>query len=418
MNSVTKSVLAAISGSALVIAMLAASPSHAAGKPVVIWCDSARSEIIKLWVENKAKELRDLKKVDINVVGQEDVKASLKNVTLKTAPDIIIGAHDWIGAFKANKVIVPVSLPPTARFDSKVKATLQISGLQYGVPMQTENLALFRNTKLVPRAPKTFTELEKTALKLKKKKSSGRDFIPLAVGQGNSGNAYNMYPLFSGLGGYFFGGNSIKWNTNDVGVANAKFIKNSPLIDKWYKEGLIKASVTDALALSAFTSGKAPFYITGPWNFAKVRASGVSYSITAVPSIVKGIKPVPLVGVQGAMLTTWAAKHGTSIAAKNVLKTFAGKDAQLYISDRMLRSPANLQALALYPSTGGPQTRQASLDFQRAGHGGVSMPAMTSMNAVWAAVASAWQKSTSGNSKAAPAFKSASAVVKATVKKQ
>lgn len=404
MSRVTKATLGTAIVSALVAALLVASPSQAASKPVVIWCDNARVAIIKLWASSNASTLGTIK-----VIGQDNVKSSLKTVRAVDAPDIIIGAHDWIGALKADGKIQPVVLPPVAKFDAKVKAAFQISGRQYGVPMQTENVALFRNTKLVPKAPKTFAELEKVALALKKKKSSDRNFIPFAVPQGTGGDAYHMYPLFSGLGGYFFGGNSLKWKTNDVGVANAKFLKNSTLIDKWYKEGLIKASVSADIALNSFTSGNAPFYISGPWNLGKIRSSGVSYAITPVPTIVKGIKPVPLIGVQGAMLTSWSNSHGVAISAKKVLSALAGKDSQLFISNLMLRTPANLQALAQF-------SRPGATEFQQAGKGGVPMAAMTAMNAVWASVGTAWVKSTSGASKAAPAFKSAAVVVQKAVK--
>jgi len=389
---------------ALITGSLIASPSQAASKPVVIWCDNARVAIIKMWATSNASKLGAIK-----VVGQDSVKGSLKTVRPVDAPDIIIGAHDWIGALKADSKIQPVILPPTAKFDPKVKAAFQISGRQYGVPMQTENVALFRNTKLVPKAPKTFADLEKVALALKKKNSKNRNFVPFAVPQGAGGDAYHMYPLFSGLGGYFFGGNSLKWKTNDVGVANSKFIKNSVIIDKWYKEGLIKASVSAEIALTAFTSGNAPFYITGPWNLGKIRSSGVEYAITPVPNIVKGIQPVPLIGVQGAMLTKWANQHRVTIAAKKVLTALAQKDAQLFISNLMLRTPANLDAAKQF-------NRPGASEFQQAGKGGIPMAAMTAMNAVWASVGTAWVKATSGASKAAPAFKSADAVVRKAVK--
>ena len=393
-----------LAGALLASSLVAASPAQAA-KPVVIWCDNARVAIIKAWASSVKSQLGT-----ITVVGQDSVKTSLKTVRPVDAPDIIIGAHDWIGAFKASNMIVPVVLPATAKFAPTVKAAFQISGKQYGVPMQTENVALFRNTKLVPKAPKTFAELEKVALALKKKK--GSKFIPLAVPQGAGGDAYHMYPLFSGLGGYFFGGNTLKWNTKDVGVANPRFIKNTPIIEKWYKEGLIKASVSADVAKSSFTSGNAAFYITGPWNLGAIRASGVSYAISGFPTIVNGIKPVPLVGVQGAMLTKYAKTHGVTTPARKVLTALAGEPAQTFISNLMLRAPANQKALAKY-------NRPGANEFQAAGKGGVPMAAMTAMNAVWAAVGTAWVKSTSGaytKGKPAAAFKAAAATVKKAVK--
>ena len=57
--------------------------------------------------------------------------------------------------------------------------------------------------------------------------------------QQGQGDAYHMYPFFSGLGGYIFGTNKAgNLDPSDIGVANPKFLKNAPLIDKWNKEGL------------------------------------------------------------------------------------------------------------------------------------------------------------------------------------
>ena len=405
MKRIKKLSLGGLLAGALVASSLVTAPAAQAAPPVVIWCDNARIAIIKAWALSQKSSLGA-----ITVIGQDDVKKSLKTVRAVDAPDIILGAHDWIGALAANRTILPVVIPASAKFDPKVKAAFQINRKQYGVPMQTENVALFRNTKLVPKAPKTFAELEKVALALKKKK--GKNFVPLAIPQGAGGDAYHMYPLFSGLGGYFFGGNTLKWNTKDVGVANAKFIKNSPIIDKWYKEGLIKASVSADVAKSSFTGGNAAFYVTGPWNLGSIRASGVPFAITGFPTIVPGIKPVPLVGVQGAMLTKWSVSHKVSASSKKVLNALAGKDAQNFISGLMLRAPANLASLSTFK-------RPGATEFQSAGKGGVPMAAMTAMNAVWAAVGTAWVKSTSGavaKGKAAAAFKSASTAVKKAVR--
>ena len=71
----------------------------------------------------------------------------------------------------------------------------------YGAPVALENIGLFVNTKLA-KVPTTFAQLEKQALAFKKK-STGN--LAIAVQQGADGDAYHMYPFFSGLGGYIFG---------------------------------------------------------------------------------------------------------------------------------------------------------------------------------------------------------------------
>ena len=57
------------------------------------------------------------------------------------------------------------------------------------------------NTKLA-KVPTTFAQLEQEALAVKKAK---HQTFGIAVQQGSGGDAYHMYPFFSGLGGYVFG---------------------------------------------------------------------------------------------------------------------------------------------------------------------------------------------------------------------
>ena len=103
----------------------------------------------------------------------------------------------------------------------------------YGIPVAVENIGLVVNTKLA-KVPTTFKQLETEALAQKKKAHIG---FGIAVQQGSGGDAYHMYPFFSGLGGYIFGTNHAgNLDPSDIGVANPTFLKNAPLIDKWNKE--------------------------------------------------------------------------------------------------------------------------------------------------------------------------------------
>ena len=95
----------------------------------------------------------------------------------------------------------------------------------YGVPTQIENIGLVVNTSLV-KVPTTFAQLEQEALAFKKKVARGT--FGIAVQQGSAGDAYHMYPFFSGLGGYVFGTNSAgNLDPSNIGVANKTFLKNA-----------------------------------------------------------------------------------------------------------------------------------------------------------------------------------------------
>ena len=87
----------------------------------------------------------------------------------------------------------------------------------YGVFVALENVGLVVNTRLA-KVPKSWADLEKRALAFKR---GGPNRIALAVQQGSGGDAYHMYPFFSGLCGYIFGRNrGGALNPNDVGLGN------------------------------------------------------------------------------------------------------------------------------------------------------------------------------------------------------
>ena len=70
------------------------------------------------------------------------------------------------------------------------------------MPSTLENVGLFVNTRLA-KVPKSWAASREAAALAFKKKGGGR--LALAVQQGSGGDAYHMYPFFSGLCGYVFG---------------------------------------------------------------------------------------------------------------------------------------------------------------------------------------------------------------------
>ena len=191
----------------------------------------------------------------------------------------------------------------------------------YGMPVALENVALITNTRLA-KVPTSFADLERQALAAKRKTKAQ---VGLAVQQGSGGDAFHMYPFFSGLGGYIFGQNKAgNLDPSDIGVANAKFLKNAALIDKWNKSGLVRSQVSADKAKSLFLTGKVAYYVTGPWFVSDIKKSGVKYAISAFPQIVPGIKSAPFLGVQGFMVTKFSATHGVESLAKDLVAHLHG----------------------------------------------------------------------------------------------
>ncbi len=111
--------------------------------------------------------------------------------------------------------------------------------------------------------------------------------------QGSGGDAYHMYPLFSGLCGYVFATNSAgNLDPSTNGVANAKFLKNASMIDRWNKEGLIRSSVDSSISKDLFLKGKTAYFFTGPWNLSDIRKTpGLQIKISAFPTWAPAASP-------------------------------------------------------------------------------------------------------------------------------
>ncbi len=386
---------------ALAALMLAAPamPAASAAPTITIWTDKDRNAA----VTKVANEWAATRGVTVNIVEKTfgDIRDNLKTVAVADAPDVIVGAHDWTGELAANGLVVPL-FPKKAtltQFPSYTLAAFSYGTAVkklYGAPVAVENVGLVVNTKLV-KVPTTFAQLESEALKFKKKSKSN---LAIAVQQGANGDAYHMYPFFSGLGGYIFGKNSAgNLDASNIGIANPAFLKNSKLIDKWNKEGLINAKVDSSTAQNAFLKGQAAFWITGPWNIDTLKKAGLKFKVIQVPAIAK--PAVPFLGVQGFLVTKYAADHGNDAAAKDLVSNYMmtpGAQQQLAAANN--RYPANVVA-------GNKVSDPYLAQFGKAAKGGVPMPNIPQMNSVWQDLGSAWVKSTkgSGATRAAVSFK-------------
>jgi arabinogalactan oligomer / maltooligosaccharide transport system substrate-binding protein len=374
---------------AIVGAIAAAAALSASNATTIrIWVDKDRlpalSKVANDWAATKG--------VTVEVVQKEqgDIRSQIRTVQAETAPDVIMGAHDWIGELSSNGSIVPLTVSRALLKQFPVGAIDAFSyGVAvkrlYGAPLYIENVALITNTKLA-KVPKTWAELEKSALAVKKKTKSP---VGISVQQGSGGDAYHMYPFFTGLCGYIFGRNSAgNLDPSDIGVANKKFLANAANIDRWNKVGLIRSSVTDGIAKSLFLTGKTAFYVTGPWFLDDIKKSGLKFAVTPFPN--NKCTTSPFTGVGGLMVSKFAAEHGVESLAKDFVANYmmqAGPQTAHYAVGGRL--PANLGAAAKVTD---PYLR----GFSKAGAVGNPMPNIPQMASVWSDLGQAWVRSTKG----------------------
>jgi maltose-binding protein MalE len=398
-SRVGAAMFAVLAAAMLCVAAASAKTDRASATTLRIWTDSYR----KAAVDKVTSAWGNTRGVDVVVVVKDfgKIQDDLKNVAAANAPDVIVGAHDWTGALAANGSVVTIFPTKTvkAQFPRYALNAMSYGGKEYGLPTQLENVGLVVNTGLV-KVPKTWKQLETEALSFKRK-GAGR--IAIAVPQGANGDAYHMYPFFSGLGGYIFGiTKSGALNAHKLGVANPAFLKNASMIDKWNAEGLIDSKIDYGQAKNAFLDKKAAFWITGPWETEALQKSGIKFRIVQVPKI--KYRSVPFLGVQGFFVTKFAAGHSVGTLAKDLVANYMAKAGPQYdLAIANSRFPANRVA--------GKRVKDSILSqFGRAGAGGVPMPNIPEMGSVWNELAGAWVKSTkgSGSTKARVAFATAS----------
>jgi arabinogalactan oligomer/maltooligosaccharide transport system substrate-binding protein len=376
--------------------------AQAAGPTLTIWADSYRKDAVTQLANQWAAKNAG---VTVNIIVKDfgSIRDSLGTVDASTAPDVIVGAHDWTGQLAANGLVEPIYLSAAQKKEFPAYTLNAFSyGLAvkklYGVPTQIENIGLVVNTGLV-KVPTTFAQLEQEALAFKKKHAGN---LAIAVQQGAGGDAYHMYPFFSGLGGYVFGTNSAgNLDPSNIGVASKNFLKNASLVDKWNKEGLINSAVDGGIAQNAFLKKQAAFWVTGPWNSQLLEQSGLKFKVIQVPQIV--YPSVPFLGVQGFMVTKFASVHGVDALAQDFVTNYVSTPpAQLALALANGRYPANTIA--------GKAVHDPVLaEFGAAGKGGVPMPNIPQMNSVWSSLGAAWVKATkgAGATPAATAFRAA-----------
>jgi arabinogalactan oligomer/maltooligosaccharide transport system substrate-binding protein len=196
-------------------------------------------------------------------------------------PDLVLGAHDWIGNLVQNGTIDPLQMTDAQkkRFEPLALRGVTFNGQIYGVPFAVANVVLIRNTALAPEAPATMEGLVATGQRLK---SEGKVSEIMALPQGDNGDAYHLYPLFTSGGGYLFGQDDEgNYDPKDFGLAKPaaknSFEKISALGEKG--AAALKRSISNENVVSLFTDKKTAAHSAE----AVVRAEGVPFVASFAP---------------------------------------------------------------------------------------------------------------------------------------
>jgi arabinogalactan oligomer / maltooligosaccharide transport system substrate-binding protein len=346
------------------------------GVALTIWADDKYSRAIKAsaiqWGEQN-----DLR-VNVQTVSKDLQTVFVTASQAGKGPDLVMGAHDWIGNLVQNGAIDPLQLTDDTRtaFNELAIKGVTYNGQVYGIPYAIENVVLFRNTDLAPEAPKTMEEL---VAKGKELKASGKVSEIMALPVGPNGDPYHMYPIYTSAGGYLFGkGPEGDYNPKDLGVGKPGAVRAFEKIQELGEkgEGALKRSISPDNVNSIFTSKKTAFMLSGPWQIPDIKKSGVKYAISPIPSFQGGDEARPFVGVQAMY-----------VASRGRFKSLAQEFATNYFIQPQV-------AMALYKADQRPPPLKAAFEevikndpdmakILDAGKNGDIMPAIPEMATVW-----------------------------------
>ncbi len=334
------------------------------GPALVVWADSARIEVINDLAPQFSEEL------GIDIVGIERSETRSDFAIAAPAgegPDIIIGAHDWIGELSENGLLAEIDLGSVEdQFLAAAVEAFQYDGAQYGMPYATENVAFVYNPELVTEVPTTWEEVRDLATQLEDEGTVEQGFIIM------EGDPYHFYPIQTAFGGYVFGRNDQGYNPEDVGIDSEGSLAAAGWLASMVEEGHIQSNIDGDIMMAQFEGGNAAMMITGPWNLARLRESGVPYEIAPIPGQTEEAQP--FLGVQGFMVSAFSEEP---LVAEAFLTEFmASEEAMQAFFDADPRPSAYLPV------------RDAIEDpdiegFAQAGANGNAMPAIPEMNSVW-----------------------------------
>jgi arabinogalactan oligomer/maltooligosaccharide transport system substrate-binding protein len=368
------------------------------GGALLIWADEPRARALQPFADRFTRENPGVT-VRIEVVDFDEMLEELLQAgPAGTGPDLFLGAHEWLTQLVPARAVVTVNLSRVASNFLPVTAkAFRSGGRFYGVPFAFQNVALVRNTRLVPQAPRTWEELEKVALRLKRQKKVE---IPLGL---PVPDPFSEYPLFSAFGSYLFGETSNgDVDTDDIGLDTPSGLKAAEAFARWNKRGLIDTRVTNDVMVQRFGDGTIPFAITGPWSIEQAGTGfatrGVPFAVEPIPPVAGG-EPQPLVHVQGFMVSRFAK---TPLLAQTFAVDYlTGVEAQIRLSGASRRPPALRAALERVQADPGLGA------FARSGRNGVPVPTIPRADRVWPIWTAAYTELFNGTKTPRKAFQDA-----------
>ena len=244
---------------------------------LTIWADDTRFS----QVQHLAEDFTTNTGVKVDVVqkseGDMDTEFTTQ-VPTGNGPDLIVMAHDKLGALVANGVVAPVDLGEAkSNFADVAVKAVTYNGQTYGVPYAVESVALVRNNALTKDEPKTYDDMIASG------KTAGVEY-PFIIQMGDKGDPYHFYGFQTSFGAPVFKTNADGEYTSELAMGGSGGTDFATWLKAQADANVFSPSITADIAKQAFLDGKAAYTVTGPWNVAAFREAGMDVSVLSIPS--------------------------------------------------------------------------------------------------------------------------------------
>lgn len=355
---------------------------------LVIWTDDVKLDAVTA----AAEAFGEANGISVGVQAIVNTRSDF--ITANEAgngPDVLVGAHDWIGQLVANGAIDPLQVGADALsgYAERAVSAVTYNGQLYGIPYGVESLVLYCNTAY---APDTYATLDDAIAAGQAAKDAGSVDSALNVAQGVNGDPYNMQPLYTSAGGYLFGLTADGTpDPADLGVGTpagqAAAAKLATLGDAG--SGVLSTAISGDNAIALFAEGRAACLISGPWALGDVTTGlgADGFTVQPIPGFAGMGPAVPFMGAQ----VFYVASNGAN-------KSFA----QAFVTGTTgggLNSEETMQILFdnanLPPAMNAVRDTAAAADplvgvFGDAADQAQPMPAIPAMDQVWTPLGQAY----------------------------
>jgi len=351
---------------AVVLAFVSAAAAAGSGDSLKLWHaylggeEAALDRAVKLFTRESRVQ------VELLALPYDSFNSKLvAAIPHGAGPDVFIFAHEQLRRFVRMGMLAPVdgAIERPAYLLNTIQA-LELDGKLYGYPLSLKCLALYADTRVVPKAPATTQELRAMLTRLS---SAGGNRFGLAY---EAGNFYFHVPFLFGFGGGLFDATGRAVFDTPAMARSLAFVK------RLQDDRLIPEEASGALVKSLFNEGRAAMVISGPW-FAGDIAPEIPYAIFPLPKVSEtGLPMRPFLGVEAAFVS---ARSQHLEAAQKLARFLSLGEASVVRAVVGGQVPGNLSA---YEDLQVRQDKRVAA-FKEAAKNAIPMPNTMEMVRVW-----------------------------------